>query len=280
MKRNLGFLALIVVPAATVFVACAERAAPASGEPTPKTPPVTRPAGDDQQWGTIKGRVVWAGDAIPKPEVIDTSKEPRCKAKDGGPVTREEWVVNPNNKGIRYVCIWLRTEEDKGKLPVHPDLAKIADADKEVVVDQPCCMFQPHGLALREGQVLVAKNSAEFGHNVDWKGIKQVGGNTLVPPGGKLVIDKMKVTGFPIEISCGIHPWMKGWIWMFDHPYFTVTDADGNFEIKNAPVGKFRIVAWHETGWRNQDTGKKGDPIEIKPGVNDLGTLEMKPRKN
>ena len=280
MKR---FAILPVVAAFVALVSCVQNATPRAAA----DPPVDAPLGmlatggaGDQEWGTIKGRVVWAGDSIPEPEKLDTSKEPKCVAKDGGPVMSDKWLINPKNKGVRYVCVWLRTEEDNGKLPIHPDLAKIADKDKEVVVDQPCCMFEPHGLALRTGQVLVAKNSSELGHNVDWSGIKQEGGNTLVPPGGKLVIDKMKVTGYPIKISCGIHPWMKGWVWMFDHPYYAVTDADGNFEIKNAPVGKFRIVAWHdEAGWRNQETLKKGDTIEIKPGVNDVGSLEIKPRK-
>jgi len=279
MNRTLRFVSLLAVSAAGIFIACTERPAPAASEPMPETARVERPAGGDQQWGTIKGRVVWAGDELPKPETIDTSKEPRCAAKDGGPVTRDTWIVNPKNKGVRFVCLWLRPEEEGGKLAVHPDLAKIPDKDKVVNVDQPCCMFEPHGVALREGQVLVANNSAQFAHNVDWKGLRpSQGSNQLIPPGGKLEIN-MKPSEFQITISCGIHPWMKGWARVFDHPYFAVTDADGNFEIKNAPVGKFRMVVWHETGYRNQDTGKKGDPIEIKPGANDLGTLEIKPRK-
>lgn len=280
MSLTLRYLALIAAFVVAFLIACADRAVPAASEYPAETPPVVRPAGDDQKWATIKGRMVWGGDALPKQEAIDTSKEPKCVAKDGGPITRDVWVVNPKNKGVQYVCIWLRAEEDNVKLPVHPDRAKIADKDKEVVLDQPCCMFEPHGLALRDGQVLVAKNSSLIPHNVDWKGLRpSQGNNQLVPPDGKLDI-KMKPSEFQITISCGIHPWMKGWVRVFDHPYFAVTDADGNFEIKDAPVGKFRMVVWHETGWRNQETNKKGDPIEIKPGVNDLGSLEIKPRKD
>ena len=280
MKRTFRSLAIVAAPLATLLIACGDRAVPASEGPVPESPPVVRPGGDDQQWGTIKGRVVWAGGPIPKPEAIDSSKEPMCKAKDGGPITRNTWVINPQNNGIRYAVVWLRTEEDKGKLPVHPDLAKIADKDKEVEVDQPCCMFEPPVVALREGQVLVAKNSSKIGHNVDWKGLQpSQGNNTLVPGGGKIEI-KPKPSQFQLTISCGIHPWMKGYAWVFEHPYFCVTDADGNFEINNAPVGKYRMVVWHETGFRNQETRRKGDPIEIKPGVNDVGTLEFKPKKD
>ena len=239
--------------------------------------PVSKPAeGGDAKWGTIKGRMVWGGGEIPKPVVLDTSKEPLCAAD--GPVHSEKWVINSKNKGVRYVFVWLRPEEDKGQLPVHPDLEKIKDT--KVEIDQPCCKFEPHALALRKGQVLVAKNSSKFAHNFDWKGLlPQQGNNTLIPSGSKIEIE-IKPSQYSINISCGIHPWMSGKIWVFDHPYFAVTDADGKFEIKNAPVGKFRIVAWHEEGgWRNQETKKAGDPIEIKPGENDLGTLEVKPLK-
>jgi hypothetical protein len=58
---------------------------------------------------------------------------------------------------------------------------------------------------------------------------------------------------------------MKMHIRVFDHPYFAVTDEQGNFEIRNAPAGEYRLVVWHETnGWVVGD--KRGMPIRIEPG--------------
>jgi hypothetical protein len=65
---------------------------------------------------------------------------------------------------------------------------------------------------------------------------------------------------------------MAGYVRIFDHPYYAITDENGNFEIKNAPAGKFRIVFWHENGVRGGAKGRFGEPIEIKGP-----TLEMKP---
>jgi plastocyanin len=273
---------VVIFPVVAGFVAllgCIQNVPPpAAADPPADAPVGVIAAGDDGQWGTIKGRIVWGGESLPKPVALNTGQEPRCKSKDGGPITSDEWVINSKNKGVRYVCVWLRANQ--GKLPVHPNLATIPDKDKEVVIDQPCCMFEPHGIAVREGQVIVAKNSAAFAHNVDWTGLRPTqGANQLVPPGGKYEI-KMKPSEYPVNIKCGIHPWMKGWVRVFDHPYFAVTDEDGKFEIKNAPAGDWRIVIWHETGWRNQETGKQGDPIKVKANdVTDLGELKIEPRK-
>ena len=82
----------------------------------------------------------------------------------------------------------------------------------------------------------------------------------------------LKKESGPILYKCTIHGWMSGYVRIFDHPYYAVTDANGKFEIKNAPAGKFRIVYWHETGLRGGAKGRFGDPVEIKGP-----TLEMKP---
>ena len=36
----------------------------------------------------------------------------------------------------------------------------------------------------------------------------------------------------PVSVSCSIHPWMKARVFCFAHPYFAITDENGNFEIK------------------------------------------------
>jgi hypothetical protein len=51
-------------------------------------------------------------------------------------------------------------------------------------------------------------------------------------------------------------------------PSIALSDENGNFEIKGAPAGQYRIVAWHEgMGWvfiePGQKTGKCGKPITI-----------------
>jgi hypothetical protein len=49
-----------------------------------------------------------------------------------------------------------------------------------------------------------------------------------------------------ILVKCNVHPWMKGYIAVFKHPYFGVSDKNGDFELKGLPPGTYTITAWQE----------------------------------
>ena len=50
----------------------------------------------------------------------------------------------------------------------------------------------------------------------------------------------------PFYIKCDVHPWMKTWVLVSDHPYYAVTDSNGDYEIKNVPAGTYEVVCWQE----------------------------------
>jgi hypothetical protein len=229
-------------------------------------------------WGTIKGQVVCDG-PIPKREPVKVDKDEKACLKNG-PLLSEKFLANPKNKGVRYVVVWLIDATNPMKpLPIAP--ARAALARPTVEIDQPCCMFEPRVVALRQGQTLVIKNSAAIPHNAKLEG-GPLGPsiNPIMPAGSKIEVKDIVARPSPILLDCSIHGWMKGYIRVFNHPYFAVTDEDGNFEIKDAPAGKYRLVAWHESGWVTGDTApsKNGKVIDIKAGgVTDLGKIPMKP---
>jgi hypothetical protein len=63
-----------------------------------------------------------------------------------------------------------------------------------------------------------------------------------------------------IPAGCDVHPWMRSYISVVDHPFFAVTDEDGKFEIKGLPAGEYEIEAVHEK--LKSTTGK----ITVKDG--------------
>lgn len=246
----------------------------------------------DGDWGTIKGRITWGGDKLPPQEDIkipaDNPASAQCLQANKGKAPKDEkWVIKADNKGIKNVFVWLVPDDgpkSKKAIPIHPSLKDIPKDKEKVEIDQPACSFIPHVLGLREGQVLLVKNSAPFPHNFKYTGnplTKNAGGNPLLPPGAEteitLVADRL-----PILVECNIHPWMRGYIRVFNHPYFAVTDENGAFELKNAPAGSFRLMVWHgAAGWKGGVEGKDGAPVTIKAGgTTDLGMVAFPPPKD
>jgi len=39
---------------------------------------------------------------------------------------------------------------------------------------------------------------------------------------------------------------MSSWIGVVDHPFFDVTDEQGNFSIEGLPPGEYTVATWHE----------------------------------
>ena len=91
----------------------------------------------------------------------------------------------------------------------------------------------------------------------------------------KLAADKRQIT-----LKCDIHPWMEGWIMVFDHPFFAVTGPDGSFEIRGVPAGKQQLILWQESTGFVTPGASRGREVDVKAdGVTDLGEIKLDPAK-
>src|SRR5205085_4877533 len=49
-----------------------------------------------------------------------------------------------------------------------------------------------------------------------------------------------------VELSSGAaRYWQRAYLWVGDHPYFALTDAQGRFTLSGVPAGEYRLIAWH-----------------------------------
>ena len=148
-----------------------------------------------------------------------------------------------------------------------------------MVLDQPCCQFEPHIVCLREGQTLVVKNSGTIPHNtkIDSPG-DNPSVNPLIPPGQSVEVPGWKADYKPSAIGCSIHGWMSGLRPHLQPPLFRRHGRGRHFKIENAPAGKYHIVAWQESVGYLDKGLKKGDPITIKPNATTTVNFEVKPK--
>jgi hypothetical protein len=217
--------------------------------------------------------------AAVKPTELQATTDKEFCTKDG-PVV-DESVLTGKDGGVKNIVVWLRPDTANRADPfpadkVKPELAKAAPVER--VIDQPCCQFIPRVTAARTGDKLVVKNSAKVAHNTNISGGDENPAlvfNINLPAGGATPAVELKAQRTPIPFKCDIHPWMKGFVRVFDHPYFAVTDDNGKFTIKDAPVGKWRLVVWHENGFHKGREGVLGMQVEVKDGGTELPPINL-----
>ncbi|MGF1579020.1 MAG: hypothetical protein ACFCD0_06620 [Gemmataceae bacterium] len=216
--------------------------------------------------------VVKPGKNFPKRKVL---KIPANMAAACGKVPGDDWVVDAKTRGVKWVAVFLKPSAKNGKIKVAP---KAAAADlKKVIIDQPACRFIPHMTTMTEGAVLVAKNSSTILHNFKYGqpfNPRQISGNVAIVGGLSVnITGAVADDSLPINIECNIHPWMRGYLWVLDHPYHAVTDEKGVVTLKHVPAGRYRVMAYHgATGWVGGEKGAKGYPITVGA----TGTTKLK----
>ena len=130
---------------------------------------------------------------------------------------------------------------------------------EEVELDQRGCMYTPRVVGARVGQKVTFINSDSVFHNVRSVTKENQRFNMAMPHQNQRETKIFKKAELFLQAKCSVHPWMGAYVAVMDHPYFSVTNKKGEFLLKNLPVGKYTIEAWHEVfGTQKQD-------IEITP---------------
>jgi plastocyanin len=181
----------------------------------------------------------------------------RYKADEARPWPLGRYYINGGMMAEAVVAL-----EGAG-LPAGP-----AAEPRTVWMDQKDFQFVPETIALRAGDSVRFTNSDEALHNVlTFQGPAPF--NVNLPQGREHVQPFASGKGLeqPIQLACVFHGAMRGWIFVFPHPYFALTAKDGRFKFEHVPPGEYRLHVMHPAGeldWQQSVTVKKGEPAEIE----------------
>ena len=137
-------------------------------------------------------------------------------------------------------------------------LPAAATPRRNATVAQRDEQFLPHVVAVTTGSSVSFPNEDPFFHNVfslSRGGVFDLGRY----PSGATRSREFKRPGI-VKVFCHIHSHMSAVVRVFDHPWFTIPDDEGEFSIDGVPAGERTLVAWHER------IGERRDRVTIRPG--------------
>jgi hypothetical protein len=204
----------------------------------------------------ITGTITLNG--TPPDELVNTAiaADPNCGKLHPDPVKTQFYVVGAN-KELKDVVVYITGISGKSTGP----------SAEAVVLDQKGCEYSPYIFAVQTGQKIIVRNSdpAPILHNVH--GTPTVSGNSEInvpqaAGSADLTVSFPAAEDF-LKFKCDVHPWMFSYATVVDHPYFSVSGADGKYKIANVPPGKYTVQAMHRKASGGKPVTKE---IEVKNG--------------
>lgn len=183
--------------------------------------------------GTITGTVHFTGKAPPVQKILTT---------EGTTLLHRDLIVDNKTKGLRDVVVGLVD------VAAQPKLKKA----EPITVDQKDMVYLPRVVALQHGQPVRFDNSDSSNHSVTAASTLAANQLNLFVLPGRPIEHTFEPQKHPVLIGCSLHAWMRAWIYVFPHPWFAQTDAQGRFRIDNVPPGTYTLLFRHADGERQE----------------------------
>ena len=215
---------MFALVAAGLLVGCGKSQSGDSAGPTLTVDPTTA--------GSIAGTVTYNGSAPSLPP-IDMSASPACVQANPSPV-RPPVIVTGDGGTLANVAVFVKDGIGNYKFdgPATP-----------AILAQKNCMYEPHVMALMTNQPFEIENNDPTMHNVHPMPKQNRQWSNSQPAGSAALKETFSRPEFAMPVLCNVHPWMRAFVFVFDHPYYAITPKSGAFTLGNLPPGRYTIEA-------------------------------------
>lgn len=171
----------------------------------------------------------------PVAEKIKADADPKCKLVHPNGIESDEVIVNSNGT-LKNVFVYVKEGVSE----------KFETPKNAIIFDQKGCHYEPHVFGIQIGQTLEILNSDDTLHNVHALPANSQQFNLGMPIKGMKLKKSFAKPEVMVKIKCEVHPWMRAYAGVLEHPFYGVTSDSGTAEIKELPAGEYTLEAWHE----------------------------------
>jgi hypothetical protein len=235
------FLTALLIAGMPWIVGCTDTTPPAHESPD-ATPRQRSSEFDAAHTGTIRGQVKWQGDApvVPPFEVhanlpADHPGQARLfRANPNAP------VIDEDQRGVAGAVVLLRGVDSAKARPWDHPPVRVEQRDRRLHIVQGANDSNV-GFVRVGDQIDMVSREARF-HSLRASGAAFF---TLAFPDPDQPLKRRLNKGGLVELSSGAgYYWMRGYLFVDEHPYYTRTDAQGRFELPQVPAGRYQLICW------------------------------------
>jgi hypothetical protein len=235
-----------------------EQAAPPD-TPADAPPPLAADF-DPASAADVRGRVTWEGEAPRVPPFRSTASP----LTDAGPNKGRAWAnpnapaIDPATHGVVGAVVWLRGIDPRRACPWYHAPARVEMRDWQFHVLQGGADART-GFVRRGDAVEMASGQPIF-HALQARGAAFF---ALAFPDPDAPRTRRLTRPGVVELSSPAgYFWMRAYLFVADHPYYTRTAADGRFTLPRVPPGDYEAVCWLPD-WRAAGRELDGDTGQL-----------------
>jgi hypothetical protein len=239
---------------AMAVAGCSEARPQAAGEAT-ATGSVAASQFDAASAGTIRGRVLWSGPVptVPRFEiraVVLDNNPPQPRLVRDNPYAPK---IDSATRGVGGAVVFLRGVDPKQARPWDHAKVDVEHQSRDLHILQGALKS---GVGfVRQGDAVTMVSREPVFNVIRAKGAAFF---ALTFPDSNQPLSRVLSNKGQVELTSGAgYYWMRGTIFVDDHPYYVRTDGQGGFELAQVPPGRYQIVCWLPN-WKQ--AGQDRDP--------------------